>query len=152
MPAYGIAIVPSGWNDSPFLAFSPNEYAAWQDAFVSGTQALIYEATPTEAIIGEVVIVEASDSTDAVESLAPQAKAIHDTAGLMAGLSDANSAAPTSNEAQRIPVRVIRGRGEKRIPLSTIRQLTTVDTFPREGEQWLPLAKSTYEELAQLLI
>ena len=116
MPAYGIAIVPSGWNDSPLLTFNPNEYAAWQDAFVPGTHVLIYEATPTEAIVGEVVIA--------------------DTA---------------STESQRISVRVIRKRGKKRIPLASIRQHTTIDTFPREGEEWLPLGKSTYEELAQML-
>lgn len=114
MPAYGIAVVPSGWNDSPLLAFSPDEYAIWQDAFVAGTHVLIYAAAPTAAIVAEVMIVEPL-------------------------------------EADRVPVQIVRKRGKKRIPLATVRQLTTIDTFPREGEEWLPLGKATYQELAQLL-
>jgi hypothetical protein len=166
MPAYGIAVVGPGWNGN-FLTLSPQEHKAWQDSLVPGTRALIYEVHPTQAIVAEVEIVGPSDAeqnrasdkdrgklvapANEPQVVAQQAKAIHDTSGLMAGLSDTESEARPTNEAHRIPVKVIHERGEKRIQVGTIRQVTTVDTFPREGEEWLPLGKSTYEELAHLL-
>ncbi len=158
MAGYAIKVIYGPWSSREAITFDRANYLQWKDTIEPGTRVLIFRREPVGAIVAEA---EVTGSFGLFEPVGSETLAASGTQeqGLPApnrGLESIGRGnlltrvdfTADDGASYLLPVRILRSGEHGLVTREKIREVTGIEDFPREDEQWLPIDEQVYLDLA----